>query len=148
MEQSFHHHMVGSRHNIVFKKEHGEKQAADLQAALDWKADVLPEILQSFKKEDIFNADETGLNYRGYADRGRCLKEDELSGGKKAKDRISVLFCVNVTGTEKCKLLVISKSKHPQCFPREVSTLPVPYESNKNAWMTSDIFRKKLLSWD
>ena len=69
-----------SRHNIIFKKEHGEKQATDLQAALDWKADILPAV------DNIFNADETGLCYLGYPDRGHCLRGDELSSGKKAKD--------------------------------------------------------------
>ena len=67
-----------SHHNIIFKKKHGEKQAANLQAALDWKADIFPEILQSFKKEDIFNVDETGLYYRGYPVREHCFRGDEL----------------------------------------------------------------------
>ena len=93
----------------------------------DWKVDIFPETFQSFKKEDIFNADETGLYYNGYLDRGHCLKGDELSGGKIAKDRTSVLVCDNLTGTEKCKLLVIGKSKHPCCFPRDVSILQVQF---------------------
>jgi len=101
MEQSFHHHRVGCiagshARNIIFKKEHEENQAADVQAALDWKADILPEILQSFKKEDIFNTDGTGLYYRGYFDRGHCLRGDELSGEKKQRTEYQcccVLMC-------------------------------------------------------
>ena len=84
------------RHNIVFKKEHGEKQDADLASASDWKRDILPGILRSFKEEDIFNADETGLYFRCYPDRGHCAKGSGLAGGKKAKERITALLCANV----------------------------------------------------
>ena len=69
------------RHNVVFRKEHGEKQSADLQSATDWKRDVLPQILGTFSEDDIYNADETGLYFRGYPDRGHCIKGTELAGG-------------------------------------------------------------------
>jgi hypothetical protein len=35
--------------------------------------------------------------------------------------------------------LVIGKSKKPRCF-KNVKSLPVDYEANKTAWMTSAIF--------
>ena len=53
-----------ARNNVVFKKEQGGKQDADLPSASDWKRDILPDILRSFSKEDIFNTDETGLHFR------------------------------------------------------------------------------------
>ena len=74
-----------THHNVVYKKEQGEKQDADLGAACDWKKDILPEIVESFREDDIFNADETALYYRGLPDKGHCEKGFELTGGKKAQ---------------------------------------------------------------
>ena len=44
--------------------------------------------------------------------------------------------------SEKLHLLVISKSKRPRCFPRNVNYLAVQYEASSNAWMTADMFTK------
>ena len=51
-------------HNIVFRRE---QQA---QAAERWKEEVLPAILQSYAPKDVYNADETGLVFRGLPGRG------------------------------------------------------------------------------
>ena len=76
----------------------------------------MPEILLEYEEENIFNADETGLFYRATPDGTLCFKNESLTGSKKAMDRITVLVCANMTGTEKKKLLVIGKSKNPRCF--------------------------------
>ena len=136
------------RNNIIFKKEQGEKADADVGAATTWKEDVLTSITTNFHADDIFNADETGLYYRGYPEKGHCVKGSSLSGGKKAKDRITVLLCANMSGTEKYPLLVVGKSKKPRCFPADPKRLPVDYDHSKNAWMTGDMFRRWLQKWD
>ena len=43
------------RHNIVYKRIHGEKKDADLIAADKWIETVLPEILQTYDDENIYN---------------------------------------------------------------------------------------------
>jgi hypothetical protein len=54
-----------------------------------------------------------------------------------------------VSGTDKWKLLVIGKRAKPWCFKGiSMDSLPVPYYANKNAWMTSEIFKKWLMCWD
>lgn len=136
------------RNNVVFKKEHGEKADADVDAATTWKESVLTSITANFSANDIFNADETGLYFRGYPEKGHCVKGSSLSGGKKAKDRITVLLCANMSGTEKYPLLVVGKSKRPRCFPADPKLLPVDYDHSKNAWMTGDMFRRWLQKWD
>ena len=113
------------------QKEQGEKQDADLGAACDWK-------------NDIFNADETALYYRGLPDKGHCEKGFNLTGGKKAMNRITALLCSNMLGTEKRPLLVIGKSKRPCSFPKNLQNLPVEYDSSKKAWMTRDRFTRWL----
>ena len=136
------------RHDISWKKEEGEKQDADYKSAEDWITFVLPDLLGQFNALDIFNADETALYYRGFPDRGYGMKNDKLCGGKKAKDRITVLVCANMAGDEKCPLLVIGKSKKPRCFPKNLTNLPVLYRSSKNAWMTAGLFCEWLELWD
>ena len=67
-----------------------------------------------------------------------------LSGRKKTKERVTVLVCANMDGSDKRPLLIIGKSNQPRCF-RRVPTLPTPYTSSSNAWMTSSIFCKWLI---
>ena len=67
------------------------------------------------------------------------LKGDSCHGGKRSKDRITVLFGSNMDGSEKLKPLVIGKFNNPRCF-KNIKTLPVIYEANSRSWMTSEIF--------
>ena len=52
-----------------------------------------------------------------------------------------------MTGTEKCPLLTIGKTKSPRCF-QGVKQLPTDYDANNSAWMTSQIFEAWLRKWD
>ncbi|XP_060879159.1 tigger transposable element-derived protein 4-like [Metopolophium dirhodum] len=135
-----------NRHEIKFKRVHGEK---DESASNDWKVDRLKINLNDFSPDNIFNADETGLYYRAKPDGSLCFKKDVLSGSKKAMDWITVLLCVNMTGSDKRKLLVVGKSLKPRCFKNmSINKMPVHYHANKNAWMTSTIFSNWLYEWD
>ncbi|XP_035212025.1 tigger transposable element-derived protein 6-like [Stegodyphus dumicola] len=138
-----------TRHNIKFKKAHGEKGSADKESSEQWKTTKIPTFLENFCADDIYNADETGLYYRATPDGSLCYKHIALTGYKKAMDRITVLCCTNMSGTDKRKLLIIGKSARPRCFKGlSMEGLPVEYHANKNAWMTSEIFRNWLTSWD
>lgn len=137
-----------ARHNVVFKKEEGERQDSDWSAALDWKRKILPQILDSYSPNDIFNADESGLFFRDFPEKGHCLKGEELAGSKKAKDRITALLCANMSGSERRPLLIIGNSKQPCCFPKDLNRLPVDYASSKKAWMTGQLFQQWLQKWD
>jgi len=56
-------------------------------------------------------------------------------------DRITILCCVNASGTDKKKLLVIGIIKKPRCFQKiSLQKLLVEYHVNKIAWMISAIF--------
>jgi hypothetical protein len=78
-----------------------------------------------------------------------CYKLVKLLGSKKAMDRITVVCCSNMSGTDKKKLLVIRKSAMPRYFKGlKMDSLRVKYYGNKNAWMTSVIFKKWLMRWD
>ena len=138
-----------ARHLIKFKHAHGEKSSADAEAAEEWMSTVLPQLLNEYDPEDIYNADETGLYYRATPDGSLCYAYEQLSGSKKAMDRITVLCYANMTGKDKVKLLVIGKSKKPRCFKGVcMDTLPVTYRANKNAWMTSVLLEEWITKWD
>ena len=132
-----------TRNNIVYKRLHGEKKDSDFTGADHWVTNVLPNLLETYQPQDIYNADETGLYYRTLPDGTLTQKTEQLCGGKKAKDRITVMVTCNMTGTDRRCLLVIGKSRNPRCF-RGVKNLPVTYRTNKNAWMNGDIFSKWL----
>ena len=64
---------------------------------------------------------------------------DKCSGGKQAKDRLTILFCAKSDGSDKINPLVIGKFKNPRCF-KGINQLPVHYTNTSNAWMTTAIF--------
>ena len=119
----------------------GEKLSADKSAAYETISEF-PELIEGYLLPQIFNCEETGLCYR-------LLPTKTLVGGietkadglKKAKDRITVNACANVTGDIKLPLLFIGKAKNPRCFKGiNQSTLPVIYRNQRNAWMDTEIF--------
>ncbi|XP_061169489.1 tigger transposable element-derived protein 4-like [Saccostrea echinata] len=75
------------------------------------------------------------------------FKGVDCHGGKSSKERLTVLVCANMSGTEKIPLFVIGKSKNPRCF-KNIKTLPTSYEANKKAWITSDLFTTWLRKLD
>ena len=79
----------------------------------------------------------------GYQNKTLQLKGEKCFGGKKAKERLSVLLCSNMDGSDFLKPLVIGKYEKPRCF-KGVNSLPVIYRANKRAWMTSVIFTEWL----
>ena len=70
------------------------------------------------------------------------------SGFKIPKERLTSLVCCNMDGSDKRKLFVIGKSANPRGFPKNKSSLPVKYSSNKNAWMTASLWREYMHEWD
>ena len=91
------------RNQIVFKKVSGEKSSADVNGANAWKNSKLIEMLNEFDEENIYNADETGLYYRATPDGSLTYKSQTIAGYKKAMDRVTILCCTNVTGSDKKK---------------------------------------------
>ena len=138
-------------HDLSYKKMHGESSDADLKSAEKWLSDVLPNLIQGWSPEDIYNCDETGLFYQALPDGTYALKGEKVAGGKKCKQRLTVLLCCNSEGSHMLPPLVIATSKNPppppRCF-KNVQQLPVLYEANATAWMTSELFCKWLVELD
>lgn len=101
----------------------------------------IPEIIDGYRIEDIFNCDKTGLFYRALPDKTINTKDISWKSGKSAKETLTVMFAYSATG-EKLKPLVIGKANQPRCFKNiKKENLPVSYETNRKAWMTSEIFK-------
>lgn len=140
-------HRFKKRHNISSSKIHGEAASVNMETAMDWVKSTLVPLLKNYDKNNVFNCDELGLFYKLAPDRTMNFIGEKCVGGKLSKERITVLVCANMIGTEKRKLLVIGKFNKPRCF-KNVNKLPVNYAANKRAWMTADIFERELRLWD
>ena len=90
----------------------------------------------------IFNCDETGLNFRLLPDKTLAASFEHFADGRKlSKERVTVNACANATGTIKLPLQVIGKAKRPRCFRGlRMDLLPVEYCGQKYAWMSFEIF--------
>nr|XP_050022695.2 tigger transposable element-derived protein 6-like [Dermacentor andersoni] len=136
-----------ARHGLTFKNVCGEAAAVDKETCENWVSGELKEYLADYPLSDVFNADETALYLKLLPNKTVSYKGDTCSGGKRSKERVTVLLCANVTGTERCRLLVIGKAAKPRCF-KGVKTLPVEYTANKESWMTRAIFTDWLRTLD
>lgn len=135
------------RHNISFKSICGEEKSVDLNDVTDW-IEKLKSVCKGYDDKNIFNADETGLFYRVLPDKTLCFKGEKCSGGKISKERLTVLLCCNMLGEFETPL-VIGKAKKPRCFKNiDVRKLGVSWNSNKKAWMTTDIMSDWLVDLD
>ena len=129
------------RHGIRLRAVCGEAADVDTEAVDNWRLTVLPQLLSPYEEKDIFNADESGLFWRMLPDRTFYFNRKSCTGGKQAKDRITVLLATNMTGTSKLKPLVLGKAKNPRCF-RGIKHIPVHYRANKKAWLTGDLWEE------
>ncbi|UYV84166.1 K02A2.6-like [Cordylochernes scorpioides] len=128
-----------ARHGIKLRNICGESADVNRETMTNWLTDVMPNIISNYACKDIFNTDETGLFWRLLPDKTLHFKGETCTGGKASKERITILLCCNMDGSEKMQPLVIGKAKQPRCF-RGIKHLPVQYEANQKAWMTGLLF--------
>ena len=136
-----------ARHNIASLRQSGEAASVPDNVVDRWKTEQLSAIRAKFDDNDIFNLDETGLFWQVLPENTMQFKGQKCHGGKKSKQRITLLLGANATGSMKLPLLVIGKSAKPRCFTG-IKELPVQYTANKKAWMTGDIFIQYLQKMD
>ena len=101
-------HRFRFRYNIYFKVISGEAAGVDPDIVDDW-CSRLPVILADYEPCDVYNCDETGLFFRLMPDRSLVISKDTCKGGKRSKERYTVLLCSNWSGSHKLKPLVIGK---------------------------------------
>ena len=94
-----------------------------------------------YKPEDIVNCNEADLVWQAKSGKTFASKSDKGRGNKKLKQRVPVLSCANISGTETKLLLFFERFKTLTAFRGRENRLPVQYKWNKKAWMT------RLLKW-
>ena len=95
-----------------------------------------------YKEEDIYNMDETGLYWRMMPSRG--LATQFRPGIKKDKSRISLVFAVNSSGSDRLPVWIIGKYK-PQALKNVcVSTMGGEWRWNSKAWMNTTVMSEWL----
>jgi hypothetical protein len=83
------------------------------------------DICDLYQTPDIFNMDETALNYKASLD--SSLSSEVVPGGKLKKERKTICFCCNADGTQKMDPWFIGTAS-----------------ANKKAWMTGQLLREYL----
>ncbi|CAH1712158.1 tigger transposable element-derived protein 4-like [Aphis gossypii] len=116
-------------------------------AANDWLKTEWPLLRKGYTDKEIYNASETGVFYKLMPDKSFRFQGNECKDGELPEERLTILITVNMTGTDKKKLLVIGKHNGPRSF-KGITDLPVQYEHNQKSWMTSSIFRTFMHRWD
>ena len=73
--------------------------------------------MKEFRKEDIYNLDQTGVVAFGELCLRRVFGEKgkKCCGGKKSKQRVTIAFLVTAAGSKEAPV-VIWKSENPGCF--------------------------------
>ena len=121
----------------------GERLSADTEAVVECQEAIQKVIAEGqYSKDNVYNADETGLYSKSLPTKTLALADEkQVPGHKESKERVTIMNCFNATGTHKVQLLLIGKSQSPRCF-NGINHLPVVYRRQKNAWMNSKMFKK------
>lgn len=128
------------RYGLKEMKRHGEAASADPKVVEEERT-LQRERLAKYPPRDRFNADECALLGFNVPDRG--MATISLSGLKKSKQRITILFCCNADGSEKLPPFFIGKAERPRCFRKKSGKeLGFYYRNNKKAWMTAVLFEE------
>uniref|UniRef100_A0A8C5IF97 Tigger transposable element derived 4 n=1 Tax=Junco hyemalis TaxID=40217 RepID=A0A8C5IF97_JUNHY len=131
-----------SRYGLVFRAQPAEAAATPAVGAPTlWYQNVLPCYLNDYQPKNVFHIQETGLLYQMLPHNTFTFKGETFSVGKESKESITVVVGTNMDGSEKLPLLIIGKSKSSHSF-KDVKSLPVDYEENDRACMTSGIFEQ------
>lgn len=83
------------RNDVIYKTQHGESGSVNFEDAAQWMLSLDP-ILKEYENKNIFNADETGLYFKCEPERTFAYKDDPCLGGKRSKERVSVLVGANM----------------------------------------------------
>lgn len=129
---------VNSSYGLRSFVAHGEAGSASVEDA-EAERQRLRVVCSDYRREDIFNMDETSFFYRQLPSRG--LAFGPMQGVKQDKTRLTLALCCNAAGSEKLPPLYIGKSAKPKCFGgRSPKTRGFLYEHSKKAWMNNFIF--------
>ena len=103
------------RFKVRLLKIAGQKLSAQSEIVQPFKEALSKIIIElGVTRDQIYNADETGLFYKCLPERTYVsANERNAPGRKSAKERVTFLACTNATGFHKLNPLIIGKAKIP-----------------------------------
>lgn len=138
------------RYAVLSKRICGEGN--DCADTTTFTEEVLIPLLSQFDPEDIYNADESSLFFKLLPGRTYAFRGEQVIGGRSSKDRVTLMLCSNMDGSDKLRPVIIGKVKNPRVlktlYGMSTADLPVDYYSSANGWMTGFIFDKWLSKWN
>lgn len=129
------------RHGIRELNIQGEQLSAANIETINAYKEEFKSIVAGYTRDQIYNADETGLNYKAVPTKTLAsLSETFAPGHKMQKQRVTVMVCGNASGSHRMPLLLIGNAKKPRCFKgMNMNSLPL-YRNQTKAWMNQSIF--------
>lgn len=135
-----------NRHGIRELNIEGKKMSAASAETIEAFRAKFKQMIEEngFKRDQVYNADETGLNYKALPTKTLASYSEKYAPGfKMQKQRITAMTCANASGDNRIPLMLIGTAKKPRCFKGiNMDALPVHYFAQKNAWMTQELFTK------
>lgn len=126
------------RYDLTKSGDRAKKNYAEVDLSA-WRHQVLPNLLDEYEPENVFNAAELGLFFKAGPTQGLMLQNRTCPGGELATERLTVLLCSNSDGSEKLQPVVIGKSEHPTSI-ENINVFRCTYVNHKHAWMTYELF--------
>lgn len=137
-------HRFKQRYNIKQHTHHGEAGSVPEEAEEEMKA--VRTIAGHYNEDDIYNVDETGLFWR--MPPSQSLSSGNRPGIKRDKTRISIVCCVNASGTDRLPIWVIGKARTPRALRNiNIPAIGAEWRWNQKAWMSQIIMREWLLAF-
>ena len=93
------------RNNISYKTISGEAGLVDNAVVERYISTTLPILIEEFKAENIYNADETALFYKAMPSKTMFFTGEKCNSVKENKERLSLLLAANMDGSDKLVVL-------------------------------------------
>nr|XP_031825294.1 jerky protein homolog-like isoform X2 [Nomia melanderi] len=130
-----------NRHRIRshFHRKKADPNAAVAQAFADRFVRQIEE--EGIEYENIYNMNETGLVWKALPLKTKVQWDDRtVKLGKPNKDRVTVGFCSNATGSHKHAPLFIHRYETPRSLKHAKRKLPVIYKFQEHAALDRNVF--------
>ena len=135
---------LNKRYDISYKAYRGEAAEVNDEIVNEWKSKI-PQLIEGYEPQNIFNFDETALFYRLLPSKTFAFKDESRHGIKKSKVRVTLVVIANANGSDK-SCAIIGKSVNPRAFRGKV--LPLDYYHQSNSWINSEIYTKIVRKFD
>ncbi|XP_053202132.1 tigger transposable element-derived protein 6-like [Panonychus citri] len=98
------------RNNLTYVRISGESKSVDDSVLANYLSS-LPEKLANYSPDEIYNADETGLQYKCQNSYSYSFQTDDRHGTKSLKNHVSILLCASLSGIKRKPLIIGSARK-------------------------------------